>query len=82
MAAVVADGGLIDVMNKRLPGHLDEREILTIFAQVCAGVAHMHYQRPPIAHRDLKVRGLALSPPQREHPLPSANTPCYPCDGA
>jgi serine/threonine protein kinase len=52
-------------MNKRLPGHLDEREILSIFAQVCAGVAHMHYQRPPIAHRDLKVVGPCVVPPAR-----------------
>lgn len=27
-------------------------------------VAHMHYQSPPLIHRDLKVENILLSPPQ------------------
>lgn len=45
----------MDLMNRRLPGHFEEREILQMFAQICLGVAKMHYASPPIAHRDLKV---------------------------
>ena len=51
-------------MNRHLPQHFTERQILDIFAQICAGVAKMHYHNPPIAHRDLKVR---LVPPTLTH---------------
>ena len=50
-----AGGGIIDMMNRRLRERLTEAEILQIFVDVCEGVATMHYQRPPLLHRDLKV---------------------------
>eukprot|EP01065_Artemidia_motanka_P036561 TRINITY_DN44512_c0_g1_i1.p2 TRINITY_DN44512_c0_g1~~TRINITY_DN44512_c0_g1_i1.p2 ORF type:complete len:356 (+),score=90.58 TRINITY_DN44512_c0_g1_i1:83-1069(+) len=33
---------------------------LTIFADVLAGVAHLHSQKPPISHRDLKVENVLI----------------------
>ncbi|GAA6014588.1 hypothetical protein JCM8202_001588 [Rhodotorula sphaerocarpa] len=57
-------GGIIDMMNTRLQNRLTEGEILKIFSDVVEAVAHMHYQDPPLIHRDLKVENILLSPPQ------------------
>ncbi|GAA5960140.1 hypothetical protein JCM21900_002418 [Sporobolomyces salmonicolor] len=57
-------GGIIDMMNTRLQNRLTESEILKIFADTVEAVAHMHYQSPPLIHRDLKVENILLTPPQ------------------
>jgi AP2-associated kinase len=54
-------GGLIDFMNTRLRNRLTEPEILNIFSDVAEGVACMHYLRPPLLHRDLKVENVLIS---------------------
>lgn len=54
-------GGLIDFMNTRLQVRLTEPEILTIFAHVSEGVATMHYLKPPLLHRDLKVENVLIT---------------------
>jgi AP2-associated kinase len=54
-------GGLIDFMNTRLRNRLTEPEILKIFSDVAEGVACMHYLRPPLLHRDLKVENVLIS---------------------
>ncbi|KAI0830886.1 hypothetical protein BC628DRAFT_1531622 [Trametes gibbosa] len=51
-------GGIIDMMNRRLRERLTEAEILTIFVDVCEGLAAMHALKPPILHRDLKVENI------------------------
>ena len=51
-------GGIIDMMNRRLRERLTEQEILTIFVDVCEGLAAMHALRPPLLHRDLKVENI------------------------
>lgn len=51
------------MMNRRLRERLTEAEILTIFVDVCEGVAHMHNARPPLLHRDLKVENILQSSP-------------------
>jgi AP2-associated kinase len=56
-----AGGGLIDFMNTRLQHRLTEPEILHIFADVAEGVAAMHYLKPPLLHRDLKVENVLIS---------------------
>ena len=56
-----AGGGLIDFMNTRLQNRLKEPEILKIFSDVAEGVACMHYLRPPLLHRDLKVENILIS---------------------
>ncbi|KAK4999373.1 Ark- serine/threonine protein kinase [Elasticomyces elasticus] len=56
-----AGGGLIDFMNTRLQNRLTEPEILHIFSDVAEGVACMHYLRPPLLHRDLKVENVLIS---------------------
>ncbi|RMZ77347.1 hypothetical protein DV737_g4418, partial [Chaetothyriales sp. CBS 132003] len=54
-------GGLIDFMNTRLQNRLTEPEILAIFTDIAEGVACMHYLRPPLLHRDLKVENVLIS---------------------
>ncbi|MCJ1389539.1 hypothetical protein MMC18_002396 [Xylographa bjoerkii] len=54
-------GGLIDFMNTRLQNRLTEPEILKIFSDVAQGVACMHYLKPPLLHRDLKVENVLIS---------------------
>lgn len=58
-----AGGGLIDFMNTRLQVRLTEPEILKIFGDVSEGVATMHYLKPPLLHRDLKVENILISKP-------------------
>lgn len=64
-------GGLIDFMNTRLQHRLTEPEILKIFGDVAEGVACMHYLKPPLLHRDLKVENVLISKP------PGSGTPTY-----
>ncbi|KAK2189330.1 hypothetical protein NP493_109g06044 [Ridgeia piscesae] len=53
-------GQLVDILNSL--GHaLPCNVILQVFYQVCRAVQHMHRQKPPIVHRDLKVENLLLS---------------------
>jgi AP2-associated kinase len=54
-------GGLIDFMNTRLQNRLTEPEILKIFTDIAEGVANMHYLKPPLLHRDLKVENVLIS---------------------
>ncbi|KAL8714713.1 MAG: hypothetical protein Q9225_006513 [Loekoesia sp. 1 TL-2023] len=54
-------GGLIDFMNTRLQNRLTEPEILKIFSDAALGVACMHYLKPPLLHRDLKVENILIS---------------------
>lgn len=54
-------GGLIDFMNTRLQHRLTEPEILGIFTDVAEGVACMHYLKPPLLHRDLKVENVLIT---------------------
>ena len=44
-------------------GPLSCDTVLKIFYQTCRAVQHMHRQKPPIIHRDLKVRPRPLCPP-------------------
>ncbi|KAL6871983.1 serine/threonine protein kinase [Trichoderma novae-zelandiae] len=54
-------GGLIDFMNTRLQHRLTEPEIVNIFADIAEGVACMHYLKPPLLHRDLKVENVLIT---------------------
>ncbi|CAD6499655.1 BgTH12-03763 [Blumeria graminis f. sp. triticale] len=54
-------GGLINFMNTRLQNRLTEPEILNIFSDVAEGVACMHYLKPPLLHRDLKVENVLIT---------------------
>lgn len=62
-------GGLIDFMNTRLQHRLTEPEILKIFSDVSEGVACMHYLKPPLLHRDLKVENVLISLSSGKSPL-------------
>ncbi|KAI5371184.1 putative serine/threonine-protein kinase, active [Septoria linicola] len=63
-------GGLIDFMNTRLQHRLTEPEILKIFGDCAEGLACMHYLKPPLLHRDLKVENVLIS-------KSAAGTPIY-----
>jgi serine/threonine protein kinase len=56
-----AGGGLIDFMNTRLQQRLTEPEILHMISDIADGVACMHYLKPPLLHRDLKVENVLIS---------------------
>ncbi|KAJ2880210.1 Ark- serine/threonine protein kinase, partial [Coemansia aciculifera] len=49
------------LINQTLPASLDESTILHIFSDACKAVAHMHYQQPPLLHRDLKVENILVT---------------------
>ena len=51
------DGTLLDWVNKEKTR--SEKEILQVFAQVCAAVAVFHAHNPPISHRDLKPENVS-----------------------
>mmetsp|Transcript_38025 Transcript_38025/g.70743 ORF Transcript_38025/g.70743 Transcript_38025/m.70743 type:complete len:680 (+) Transcript_38025:140-2179(+) len=50
-------GHLLEYMDNK-NGKLGAREMLEPFAQVVDAVRHLHAQRPPIQHRDLKVENV------------------------
>lgn len=62
-------GGLIDFMNTRLQHRLTEPEILKIFGDCAEGVACMHYLKPPLLHRDLKVENVLISKTAKGTPV-------------
>ena len=62
-------GGLIDFMNTRLQHRLTEPEILKIFGDCAEGVACMHYLKPPLLHRDLKVENVLISKNAKGNPV-------------
>ncbi|XP_019187035.1 PREDICTED: probable serine/threonine-protein kinase DDB_G0280111 isoform X2 [Ipomoea nil] len=53
---------LVSVLEGRGSGYFEEKQILTIFRDICNAVFAMHCQSPPIAHRDLKAENLLLGP--------------------
>ncbi|XP_052591714.1 cyclin-G-associated kinase isoform X5 [Peromyscus californicus insignis] len=59
---VLAEGQLVEFLRRvECKGPLSCDSILKIFYQTCRAVQHMHRQKPPIIHRDLKVENLLLS---------------------
>ncbi|XP_072290222.1 cyclin-G-associated kinase isoform X2 [Eucyclogobius newberryi] len=55
-------GQLVDFIKRvelRAPMSCDT--VLKTFYQTCRGVQHMHKQKPPIIHRDLKIENLLIS---------------------
>ncbi|KAI4383008.1 hypothetical protein MLD38_008894 [Melastoma candidum] len=51
---------LVNVLDSRGAGYLEETQILSIFRDICNAVFAMHSLSPPIAHRDLKAENLLL----------------------
>ncbi|XP_010265881.1 PREDICTED: probable serine/threonine-protein kinase DDB_G0280111 isoform X2 [Nelumbo nucifera] len=51
---------LVNVLESRGVGYFEEKQILSIFRDVCNAVFAMHCLTPPIAHRDLKAENLLL----------------------
>lgn len=51
------EGTLLDYITKRQKS-LTENEVLNILYQITCGMAHMHKQSPPIAHRDIKIENV------------------------
>ena len=54
------EGELVSVLRSRdTPLSCDQ--VLQVFHQVCRAVQHMHKQKPPIIHRDLKVTCILMN---------------------
>ncbi|XP_024021033.1 AP2-associated protein kinase 1 isoform X2 [Morus notabilis] len=51
---------LVSVLESRGSVYFDEKQVLSIFRDVCNAVFAMHCQSPPIAHRDLKAENILL----------------------
>ncbi|KAJ7949102.1 Serine/Threonine kinase family protein [Quillaja saponaria] len=49
---------LLNVLESRGAGYFDEKQVLSIFRDVCNAVFAMHCQLPLVAHRDLKAENL------------------------
>ncbi|XP_064624452.1 cyclin-G-associated kinase-like isoform X2 [Lineus longissimus] len=60
LTELCSGGQLVDVLAS-LPKPLTCDEVIQIFAQTCKAVHHMHKQKPPVIHRDLKIENLLLS---------------------
>ncbi|XP_075787421.1 cyclin-G-associated kinase isoform X4 [Pelodiscus sinensis] len=55
-------GQLVEFLKKvESKGLLSCDTVLKIFYQTCRAVQHMHKQKPPIIHRDLKVENMLIS---------------------
>ncbi|XP_022756733.1 probable serine/threonine-protein kinase DDB_G0280111 isoform X2 [Durio zibethinus] len=54
------DKSLVNVLETRGAAYFEEKQVLTIFRDVCNAVFAMHSHSPPIAHRDLKPENLLL----------------------
>ncbi|GLU00227.1 hypothetical protein SLE2022_176080 [Rubroshorea leprosula] len=54
------DKSLVNVLETRGSAYFEEKEVLSIFRDVCNAVFAMHSQSPPVAHRDLKAENLLL----------------------
>lgn len=53
----ISIGQLVEFLKKaESKGPLSCDTVLKIFYQTCRAVQHMHKQKPPIIHRDLKVQ--------------------------
>ncbi|XP_071954389.1 cyclin-G-associated kinase-like isoform X1 [Antedon mediterranea] len=53
-------GEVVKALNDRISA-LSCEQVLRVFYQTCRSVQHMHKQKPPIVHRDLKVENLLIS---------------------
>uniref|UniRef100_A0AAY4BT80 Cyclin-G-associated kinase n=1 Tax=Denticeps clupeoides TaxID=299321 RepID=A0AAY4BT80_9TELE len=55
-------GQLVDFIKRvELKGSMSCDTVLKVFYQSCRAVQHMHKQKPPIVHRDLKIENLLIS---------------------
>ncbi|GMI73923.1 hypothetical protein like AT2G32850 [Hibiscus trionum] len=54
------DKSLVSVLEARGAAYFEEKQILTIFLDICNAVFAMHCQSPPVAHRDLKAENILL----------------------
>ncbi|XP_059173806.1 cyclin-G-associated kinase-like [Physella acuta] len=56
----LCSGQLIDELNRQ-GKPLPFEDVLRVFYQTCRAVQHMHKQKPPVIHRDLKAENLLIS---------------------
>ncbi|KAK9099424.1 hypothetical protein Syun_026469 [Stephania yunnanensis] len=56
----LCEKSLVNVLERRGAGYFEEKQVLTIFRDVCNAVFAMHCQSPPVAQRDLKAENILL----------------------
>ncbi|XP_054628572.1 cyclin-G-associated kinase isoform X2 [Dunckerocampus dactyliophorus] len=55
-------GQLVDFLRRvEQRAHVSCDTVLKVFYQTCRAVQHLHKQKPPIIHRDLKIENLLIS---------------------
>nr|XP_057926020.1 cyclin-G-associated kinase [Doryrhamphus excisus] len=55
-------GQLVDFLRRvEQRSHVSCDTVLKVFYQTCRAVQHLHRQKPPIIHRDLKIENLLIS---------------------
>ena len=54
----LCDGNLKSFMNERESGKFDDKEIVSIFQDVCTGVHAMHRSVPMIVHQNIKCQNI------------------------
>ncbi|KAK8916551.1 Cyclin-dependent kinase D-3 [Platanthera zijinensis] len=60
LALEFCEKSLVNVLESRGTRYFDEKQVLSIFRDVCNAVFAMHSLSPPIAHRDLKAENVIL----------------------
>ncbi|KAK7100826.1 cyclin-G-associated kinase-like [Littorina saxatilis] len=60
LTELCSGGQLVDIINAQT-SPMNPDLVLRVFYQTCRAVQHMHKQKPPIIHRDMKVENLLLS---------------------
>ncbi|KAK9099422.1 hypothetical protein Syun_026467 [Stephania yunnanensis] len=56
----LCEKSVVNVLERRGAGYFEEKQVLTIFRDVCNAVFAMHCQSPPVAQRDLKAENILL----------------------
>ncbi|EFA83040.1 putative protein serine/threonine kinase [Heterostelium album PN500] len=65
----IKDGTLQDILDRQRTVHgkecttsvFNQRQSLTMFRQICEGIAQFHHSDPPLAHRDIKPGNVLLA---------------------
>lgn len=56
LTELCSGGQIVDFLRQKQ--RLSLNEIVQIFYQCCRAVEHLHAQKPPVVHRDLKIENL------------------------
>ena len=61
MVCELCEGGHLYDHYQAMGGAIPEERLMSLFAQCCEAVGHLHSQQPPLAHRDVKIENFLLT---------------------